>query len=117
MKPLVNSGDLVDKLIYEAYKNTPLESSEKFRKRVQNDYGVIPSFNLYREIINYQVETYGGTLSLVFREYNKCFLQYSRKQRERNVDRNNRKWAAIRNLERIENESKRIEGTTKEENS
>lgn len=70
MKPLDHSGALVDfkeRIIFEKEKDLVLESSEKFYKKLRDIYKYNPDVrnlsNLYRKIINYQINKYGATLS------------------------------------------------------
>ena len=70
MKPLVNSGDLVDfkiNLIFEKEKDLALESSEKFYKKLKDIYKFqsdnVTLSNLYRKLINYQIKKYGAIIS------------------------------------------------------
>lgn len=93
---------LVDKLIFEAYKDKALISMEKFRYKIKSNFGTIPSSDLYRKIINYQIKKYGKQLDVsISREYQDYFYKYSRKNREEKGRRNREKFREDRNLERI----------------
>lgn len=90
MKPLTNGGVLVDKreqLIYEAYKNKPLANSESFKKEIRKNYGFIPSTELYKKIINYQVKNFGKTLDNCAGEYIKDFKQKRADLRRKRIER------------------------------
>lgn len=99
MKKVTISEGLVDKLIFEAYKNTPLESIEKFKKRVQKDYGVTPNYDLYRKLNNYQIQKYGRTIQPTITYHDKFeWGRLMRKARQRKCDRKS-------NRKRVRNES------------
>lgn len=70
MKPLVNSGDLVDfkeRIIFEREKDIAIESSDKFYKKLRDVYAYENDRKslsiLYRKIVNYQLNKYGAMLS------------------------------------------------------
>ena len=48
--------------IYNEFKDTPLNGTHNFIKKVKDKYDIIPDSDLYRRIINYQVREYGMTL-------------------------------------------------------
>ena len=66
MKPLENSGDLVDfkeKFIFENEKDRGLSCADKFKREMRKKYNIDVNYsNLYRMIIKYQIEKYGGML-------------------------------------------------------
>lgn len=113
MKPLTKSGGLVDKreqLIFEAYKNRPLVNCEHFKKEIRDNYGFMPSTNLYREIVNYQVKNFGETLDNTTAEPIKYFNQKKYILRVRRRIRDVERQRHQRNLERLErNENKQVQ--------
>lgn len=100
MKPLVNSGDLVDfkiNLIFEKEKDTAQGSSEKFYKKVKRTYkyegDLVSLSSLYKKIINYQVKKYGSTITDV-----DCNYGYFSKKEYHNIrDAKRRKYIHKRN--------------------
>ena len=78
MKPLTNSGGLVDfkeKLIFEEYKDKEITSASGLKKDIKDKYGFIPK-DIYVKIHNYQIKKYGRVLSKynsVVQEWDKTF--------------------------------------------
>lgn len=111
MKPLTKSGGLVDfkeNLIFETYKNRSLQNAGKFKKEIEKKYGLKPSFNLYKKIINYQIKTYGYSLEKDSGiGYNKWFAHKHPKLRKYHNELliKNRKQQAY--LEKLEKRAKR----------
>lgn len=66
MKPLINSGDLVDfkdNIMFEEYKDKAFASVNHFKYVVYRKYKHVASSALYRKVVNYQIKTYGTTLN------------------------------------------------------
>lgn len=98
---------LVDKLIYEVYKDRAVNGMNYFKKKIKSDYGIIPSSALYRKIINYQIEKYGKQLNVdLGREYERLFYEKNKKNRKNNVERANRRNSQNKILDRLENENR-----------
>ena len=96
---------LVDKLIYEAYKDRAVNGMNYFKKKIKSDYGIIPSSDLYRKIINYQIKKYGKQLNVdLGREYERLFYERNVKSRKNNIERAERRNRQIKILDRLENE-------------
>ena len=55
-------GDLVEQLIFQAYKDKDVRSAVYFKDLIKKEYGYKVSSDLYAKIINYQVNKYGVTL-------------------------------------------------------
>lgn len=49
--------------IFEIYKDTHINGAKKFVKEVKDKYNLEVNNELYKKIINYQVNKYGGKLS------------------------------------------------------
>ena len=67
MKPLDNSGDLVDfkeRMIFEREKDFYEVNCKSFIYKMWYKYKVVVSPALYRKIINYQIEKYGQSLAI-----------------------------------------------------
>lgn len=97
---------LVDKMIYETYKDKVLGSSEKFKSEVKSNYNYKPSSDLYTMIINYQIKKYGKQLTNSLRDYQKNF-HINKKMRDNHKDRILKKYYEVKELERLENEKER----------
>ena len=96
---------LVDKLIYEAYKDRAVNGMNYFKKKIKSDYGIIPSSDLYRKIINYQIKKYWKQLNVdLGREYERLFYERNVKSRKNNIERAERRNRQIKILDRLENE-------------
>lgn len=96
-------GDLVEKLIFEAYKDKYIKSSEAFKQLIKKEYGYEVKTELYIKICNYQIKKYGCSLNnSVGREYSKYFTQkestkrYWKRQADMHRERDRR------SIERIE---------------
>lgn len=76
------NGELVDNLIYEAYKDKILVNGVRFKENIKRDYGFVPSSALYRKIINYQIKKYGNQLDEYIVATSKYFSQYGTKNRK-----------------------------------
>lgn len=104
MKPLTKGGGLVDELIFEAYKNKHLDSSEKFRKEILKNYGFAPSYDLYARIISYQVKKFGSALTGSNHiERDKCIKDNNKNYREKRKRNWDRRTETKKFIERIEN--------------
>lgn len=96
----VNGGDLVEELIFNAFKDKSLRSGEAFYQLIKKDYGYIATSNLYRRIVNYQIKKYGISLyNLNQREYQKYFSQREPTKRKQ---KNCRDYISFREKRRIE---------------
>lgn len=96
-------GDLVEKLIFEAFKDKYIRNAEAFRQYIKKEYNYEVSTDLYKKIVNYQVKKYGETLSnRVQREYNKYFYQKDSLQRARRRKSNAEKQTEERWMKKIE---------------
>ena len=51
-----------ERLIFELYKDKPLNSSRVFRGKIQKKFNLIDTSDLYAKIINYQLKKYGYVL-------------------------------------------------------
>ena len=63
-----------EELIFELYKDKPLKVNN-FRKLIKEKYNMKGYFDLYRRIVNYQIQTYGIQL------YNLQDTQFSENRR------------------------------------
>lgn len=109
MKPLTNnSGGLVDfkeNIVFEEYKDKVLKNANSFKYKVLKKYGFKPSTNLYKKIVNYQIEKYGKSLMYVdatLREYDKDFCEktpYMRKSTIKRLEAKRKAEAYTRKLE------------------
>lgn len=98
-------GDLVEQLIFEAYKDKNIKGAGYFKKLIQANYGFKVSSDLYTKIINYQVKTYGITLNYCDRgSYDKYFYLKSFKNRRKQRELVDRKYYEKAFIERIYNE-------------
>lgn len=96
-------GDLVEQLIFEAYKDKYIRSSEAFKQLIKKDYGYEVKSDLYKKIVNYQIKKYGISLSnLGSREYDKYFSQRESNRRFWKRKKNAFRTKCIRRLEEIE---------------
>lgn len=99
----VNGGDLVEELIFNAFKDKCLRSSEAFYQLIKKDYGYIANSNLYRRIVNYQIKKYGISLyNLNQREYQKYFSQREPTKRKQKICRDYISFREKRRIEKIE---------------
>ena len=93
-------GDLVEQLIFEAYKDKDVRSAVYFKDLIKKEYGYKVSSDLYAKIINYQVNKYGVTLQNLNQvEYVNYFGLKSNKIRNRHkevVDRRKRNKSLIK---------------------
>lgn len=118
MKPLNNSGDLVEELIFNAYKDKDVISAKHFKGVIKKDFDYKASSDLYRKIINYQVKKYGVTLTnLNEREYVKYFGLRSNKLRNKNKEVTSRRTKTERFIERVENEKNKCNKSIKRKNT
>lgn len=98
---------LVDKLIYEGYKDKPVNGMGYFKRKIKSDYGIMPSSDLYREIVNYQVKKYGKQLHIdTGRNYERLFFEKTPKGRRNAVCRAENSQRQQKMLERLENEKR-----------
>lgn len=99
----VNGGDLVENLIYMAFKDKYIRSAEAFKQLIKKNYGYTATSDLYARIVNYQVKRYGISLSnLSQREYDKYFGQKETLQRKKRSRWQSAKQLESRKVERIE---------------
>ena len=98
-------GDLVEQLIFEAYKDKDVRSAVYFKDLIKKEYGYKVSSDLYAKIINYQVNKYGVTLQNLNQvEYVNYFGLKSNKIRNRHKEVVDRRERTERFIKRIENE-------------
>ena len=64
MKDVLNGGlvDFKEHIIFEKYKDEEMGNSKLFKEKCEKELGYKPSSALYRQIINYQIKTYGSSL-------------------------------------------------------
>lgn len=86
-------------VVLELEKDNAFYSSKHFRNKILEKYGFIPDSDIYKKIVNYQIDKYGETLS-PWLGNSKTFLTTNRrnKQNERAV----RRYHSRKILERIE---------------
>lgn len=83
----------IEELIFEMYKNQTLTSAKKFKNDIQKNFKNIDCYDLYRRIVNFQIEKYGCALNTRnYEDYNKeeC-IQASIRAKQRRYDRKRRK--------------------------
>ena len=100
--------------LFDKYKDEPIVSVRKFNNDIYLKYGFIPTSDLSREIINYQVKKYGHQLTenglKIFKPtHSQCVS--TRKRREDKGRRSTQKWR-LQSLEdradkRIKNKSRK----------
>lgn len=114
----VNGGDLVENLIYMAFKDKEIGSSRKFKEKIKKDYGYTVTSNLYAKILNYQIMRYGRALQdTTDREYVKLFGLKSHKLRRKHEDLTCRRQKTNRLIERVENEKNKCKKSIKRKNT
>ena len=59
----MSSNKFKEDTIYELEKNNPISSSKWFKKDIKDKYGIVPSGDLYRRIVNYQIKNYGKSVT------------------------------------------------------
>lgn len=64
-------GDLVEKLIFEAYKDKRLGGARAFKGMIKSEYGYDVSSELYIKLCNYQIEKYGTVIFEFYDPYDK----------------------------------------------
>lgn len=90
-------------VVLELEKDNAFYNAAQFKVVIEKKYGFIPDNSVYLKIINYQIDRYGESLNP--RQGNRPrFL--SRKQRERQKDRNYRKYHEDALIERAEKREK-----------
>lgn len=118
MIPLSNSGDLVEELIFNVYKDKDVISAKYFKEIIKKDYGYNASSGLYRKIINYQVKKYGRTLQKIDeREYVKWFGSKTNKSRTSQKNSAYRRVKTEMFIERVENEKDKCKKSIKRKNT
>lgn len=118
MKAPVNGGDLVEQLIFEAFKDKFIKNAEAFKKKIKNDYGYKVSQELYTKIVNYQVKKYGATMpDTAYREYVKDFKIKTKKIREKQKDNFMKRYRAKRFFERVEDEKNKRKELVKDKDT
>lgn len=90
MKTPTNGGGMVDfknNLIFESEKNNPIKNASEFKTRVYKKYNYKGStWGIYRNIINYQIKTFGAVLD-------KYVVMYNQEEKSKfNRDYNRRKY-------------------------
>lgn len=113
MKPLTNSGGLVDfkeNIVFEEYKDVVIKTSADFKKEVKEKYNFVASLDLYAKIINYQIKKYGGALSysgVTARDFDKNFHNKSFKKYRHCTERWNKYNDEVAFMERVEKDAKK----------
>lgn len=90
------NNEFIERMIYECEKDNPFKNIKSFYKAIFDKYKVKPSSDLYKKIVNYQIDFYGS--SLTYDDKEKSFRsnedmrkitdeanarRYSRKKRKR----------------------------------
>lgn len=73
-----------EQLIFEEYKDRYLWSANKFKNEIKTKYGIKVSSDLYKKLINYQINKYGSQIT------DCCKIDYINKEQNRNHDRRQR---------------------------
>lgn len=98
--------DFKEQATYEFEKDSAFSGAREFRIKINDKYGFIPSSDLYRRIINYQIKKYG--VPLAGAKHQDFVLRHNivRNAEKRRKDNEYSKgWdSARRTLERLENE-------------
>jgi hypothetical protein len=92
-----------EKIVFVLYKDKELKSVKKFENTIQKKYGFIPSKELSRKIINYQVKKYGHSLDGgdgIERTKWQCLKNKNRRDREKERDSRRKKEKAY--LDKLE---------------
>lgn len=84
----IEKGQSKVDMLFELYKESSLGNSEKFRKEITSKYNISDEefTELYRRIVNYQVEKYGETLRgdwIIHEDYDKT----RERAKQRRIDR------------------------------
>lgn len=92
-------------VVLELEKDNLFHSSNEFYRKVEEKYGFKPDSDLYKAILNYQVERYGKQLDPRFSRSKK---KLSSKVRIHHRDRQLMNYQSNRIVERIENEKENL---------
>ena len=57
------NNDFIERMIYECEKDKPFKNIKLFYKEIYDKYKIKPSSELYKEIMNYQIDIYGQSLN------------------------------------------------------
>ena len=88
-------------------KDRSFKNSQEFKKEIKSNYGLMPSSDLYRKIINYQIRTYGKQLEKnAQRDWIKYFGLKSNKERKNGINRIGERRKQRSFIERVENGKK-----------
>lgn len=107
-------GDLVEKLIFEAYKDKYIKSSKWFKEEILKNYKYTVSTETYKKILNYQIKKYGRTIQdAASTDFINYFNLKKSQARENHKEIMDRRYKAEKALERMEkHEIKRIKERT-----
>ena len=61
----------VEELLFHQYKDQPLTSAKKFKNDITKNFEYVNCSDLYRRIVNYQIEKYGCALNVRTYEENR----------------------------------------------
>lgn len=92
-------------VVLELEKDKLFHSSNEFYRKVEEKYGFKPDSDLYKAILNYQIETYGKALDP---RYSRSKKKLSSKVRIHHRDRQLMNYQSNRIVERIENEKENM---------
>lgn len=73
-----------EKIIFALYKDKDIKNVRDFENTIKAKYGFIPSKELSRKIVNYQVEKYGGSIN------NSRYIEFEKKQMAKNFKKRRR---------------------------
>ena len=57
------NNDFIERMIYECEKDNPFKNIKTFYKTIYDKYKIKPSSELYKKIMNYQIDIYGNSLN------------------------------------------------------
>lgn len=82
-------------VVFELEKDIAFQGMREFKWKIYRKYGFVPDGDLYRRIVNYQIETYGRTFNnYKRRDYVQDFGRRNSKRRLQ-VKENNQKYYAL----------------------
>lgn len=113
-------GDLVEKLMFEVYKDKELGGARIFKARIKEQYGYKVSSDLYAKLVNYQVNKYGEPIyaKRTSDGFDKWRYLKNQNQRKRSKELASRRYQTISFIERAEkDEIKRIKKITNKKDS
>lgn len=88
-----------ERLIYEKYKDRPIDDFKRFKQQIKDKHGFEPSDELIRKLKIYQRKK---SETQPYREFNKWFGEKTPNNRRKTIERNNRRNEGERTLERLE---------------